>query len=159
MSEIPARNATHSASLHRYAKHLRAGCRRAIRSREYRCFCTGLIRECHTVSKWSTTRKRITDPKRDALNLFTFLEVNGMPPTNNHAEQALRLPVIFRKISFGSRSLLGAQSLATNLSLITTAKRQNRKPIDLLKTIILRGSDTPLANLYDPDNIPPIDSS
>ena len=103
--------------------------------------------------------KRLTDPKRDAMNLFTFLEVNGMPPTNNHAEQALRLPVIFRKISFGSRSLLGAQTLAVNLSLLTTAKRQNRNPVDLLKTLLLRGADTPVSDLYDPGNVPLINSS
>ena len=104
-------------------------------------------------------RKRITDPKRDARNLFTFLKVNGMPPTNNHAEQSLRLPVIFRKISFGSRSLLGAQALASNLSLLTTAKRQQRDPVDLFKTLLLQGSATPLSSIYHPDNIPEIDSS
>ena len=104
-------------------------------------------------------RARITDPKRDALKLFTFLKVNGMPPTNNHAEQALRLPVIFRKISFGSRSLFGAQALATNLSLLTTAKRQQRDPVDLFKTLLLKGSTTPIAALYDPGNLPEINSS
>ena len=104
-------------------------------------------------------RKRITDPKRDAPNLFTFLEVNGMPPTNNHAEQALRLPVIFRKISFGSRSLRGAQALASNLSLLTTAKRQKKNPVDLLKNLLLHGGDTPTADLYNPDNLPLINSS
>ena len=95
----------------------------------------------------------------EVLHLFTFLKVNGMPPTNNHAEQALRLPVIFRKISFGSRSLHGAQALATNLSLLTTAKRQNRNPIDLFRHLLLHGPNTPLVALYDPENIPPFDSS
>jgi hypothetical protein len=104
-------------------------------------------------------RHRLTDPKRDAPRLFTFLDVNGMPPTNNHAEQALRLPVIFRKISFGSRSLHGAQAMAVDLSLLTTAKRQQRDPIELFKTILLRGSDTPLAALYHPDSVAGIDSS
>lgn len=104
-------------------------------------------------------RQRITDPKRDALNLFTFLQVNGMPPTNNHAEQSLRLPVIFRKISFGSRSLLGAQALAANLSLLTTAKRQGRNPINLLQHLLLHGKHTPASMLYDPANLRPANSS
>ncbi len=104
-------------------------------------------------------RQRMTDPKRDAPNLFTFLEVNGMPPTNNHAEQALRLPVIFRKISFGSRSLHGAQATAANLSLLTTAHRQQRNPLDLLHAILLHGARTPLSMLYQPDAIPAPDSS
>jgi transposase len=64
----------------------------------------------------------------DGERLFVFLEVNGMQPTNNHAEQSLRLPVIFRKITYGSQSLQGAQALTKNLSLLTTAKRQNNQP-------------------------------
>ena len=82
-----------------------------------------------------------------------------MPPTNNHAEQSLRLPVIFRKITFGSQSLLGAQALATNLSLIVTAKRQGRDPLELIKTLLLQGLDTPVSDLYDPGNLPASDSS
>ena len=82
-----------------------------------------------------------------------------MPPTNNHAEQSLRLPVIFRKISFGSRSLLGAQAMAVNLSLLTTAKRQDRNPIDLFRDALLHGGSTPRAALYEPDSLPALDSS
>lgn len=104
-------------------------------------------------------RKRITDPARDGERLFVFLEVNKMEPTNNHAEQALRLPVIFRKISFGSRSLEGAQNLAVNLSLIGTAKRQNKDPVELFKSILLKGAQTPAEMLYQSENIPPLNSS
>ncbi len=104
-------------------------------------------------------RQRVSDPKRDALRLFTFLKVKDMPPTNNHAEQSLRLPVIFRKISFGSRSLLGAQATAIDLSLLTTAKRQTQNPINLFTNILLNGSKTPVTALYAPANFPGIDSS
>ena len=104
-------------------------------------------------------RKRITDPKRDGDRLFAFLEINRMEPTNNHAEQALRLPVIFRKISFGSRSLEGAQKLAVNLSLIGTARRQNKDPIEMFKTILLKGANTPPEILYQTETIPPFNSS
>ncbi|MBT7059259.1 MAG: transposase [Lentisphaerae bacterium] len=82
-----------------------------------------------------------------------------MPPTNNHAEQSLRLPVIFRKISFGSRSLLGAQAMAVNLSLLTTAKRQDRNPVELFKKLLLHGDNTPCDALYEPDSLPAFDSS
>lgn len=104
-------------------------------------------------------RCRVTDPKRDGDNLFTFLEVAGMPPTNNHAEQSLRLPVIFRKITFGSQSLRGAQALATNLSLLATAKRHGKDPLELIKTVLLKAGDTPLDALYSPDLLPETDSS
>ncbi len=73
--------------------------------------------------------------------------------------QPLRLPVIFRKITFGSQSLRGAQALVTNLSLITTAKRHGKDPLELIKTILLKAGDTPLSNLYDPGNLPASDSS
>lgn len=104
-------------------------------------------------------RQRLTDPKRDAPHLFSFLEVAGLPPTNNHAEQSLRLPVIFRKITFGSQSLRGAQALAANLSLITTAKRHGRDPLELIKTVLLKAGDTPLDALYDSDCLPKNESS
>ena len=82
-----------------------------------------------------------------------------MPPTNNHAEQSLRLPVIFRKITFGSQSLRGARALATNLSLITTDKRHGKDPLELIKAVLLKAGDTPLDALYDPDILPESDSS
>jgi transposase len=104
-------------------------------------------------------RKRISDPNRDGERLFVFLDVNGMEPTNNHAEQALRHPVIFRKICFGNRSLEGAQHLAVNLSILGTAKRQDQDPVDLIKTILLKGAGTPLEKLYRPENMPVPDSS
>ena len=103
-------------------------------------------------------RQRVSDPTRDWPRLFTFLEVNHMPPTNNLAEQALRLPVILRKITFGSRSLFGAQNMAINLSLLDTAKRQERCPINLLKSVLLNGSKTSIHELFSPDS-EPINSS
>ena len=57
---------------------------------------------------------RLLSPKRDAKKLFTFLKRPGMPPTNNHAERALRGPVLSRKISFGSRSAAGANAFAAH---------------------------------------------
>lgn len=89
--------------------------------------------------KAENLRQRLIDPTRDANRIFTFLDINGMEPTNNHAEQSLRLPVIFRKISFGNRSILGAQTFSTNLSLIVTAKRQNRDPLAFLYALLLNG--------------------
>jgi hypothetical protein len=104
-------------------------------------------------------RKRISDPTRDGERLFVFLGINGMEPTNNHAEQALRHPVIFRKICFGSRSLEGAQHLAINLSILGTAKRQDQDPVDLIKTILLKGAEIPLEKLYRPEKLPITNSS
>jgi hypothetical protein len=80
-------------------------------------------------------------------------------PDQQHAEQSLQFPVIFRKITFGNQSLRGAHSLATNLSLVTTAKRHGRDPLELIKTVLPKASDTPLDALYDPDCLSKNDSS
>lgn len=101
-------------------------------------------------------RQRLIDPERDANRIFTFLDVNGMEPTNNQAEQSLRLPVIFRHICFGNRSTRGAQTLSTNLSLITTAKRQDRDPLAFLQTLLISGPSAAQSLLY---RRPLIDSS
>jgi transposase len=85
-------------------------------------------------------RQRLLDPKRDYHRLFTCLQINHLPATNNYAEQTLRHPVIFRKLIFGNRSLLGAHSMAINLSLLHTAKCLARDPIPLLKTVLLSGA-------------------
>lgn len=98
--------------------------------------------------KAENLRQRLIDPARDANRIFTFLDINSMEPTNNHAEQSLRLPVIFRKISFGNRSLLGAKTFSTNLSLIVTAKRQNRDPLAFLQALLLKGPSAAQSLLY-----------
>ncbi len=99
-------------------------------------------------------RQRLINPDRGANRIFTFLDINGMEPTNNHAEQSLRLPVIFRKITFGNRSALGAATFSTNLSLITTAittaKRQNLDPIPFLIALMLSGPSAALF-MWNPD--------
>ena len=97
-------------------------------------------------------RQRLLDPQREWRRMFAFLEVPGMHPTNNHAEQALRLPVIFRKICFGNRSDDGAKSMGVILSLVTTAKRQQRDPLAFLQTLIADGCHAAKPMLY---RIPP----
>ena len=42
--------------------------------------------------------------------LWTFLEVDGVEPTNNASERALRHAVIWRKLSFGTQSARAAAS-------------------------------------------------
>lgn len=65
--------------------------------------------------------------------LWTFIFVEGVEPTNNHAERCLRPAVIWRKKSFGTRSDYGSEFVARMMSLITTCKLQSRSSFDLLK--------------------------
>ena len=57
--------------------------------------------------------------------LWTFVEVDGIEPTNNTAERAIQLQVVMRKIFGGSRSLAGAQAHQVNSSVVETLRRQN----------------------------------
>jgi transposase len=93
-------------------------------------------------------RDRLLSPERDAKKLFTFLTRPGMPPTNNHAERALRAPVLARKISFGSRSVAGASAFAVHASLLGTARRQNQPAIPFLYTLFTANTAAAHAALY-----------
>jgi transposase len=59
-------------------------------------------------------------------NLWTFLEVEGVEPTNNAAEQALRQAVIWRKLSFGTQSAEGSRFVERLLTVVETCRRQKR---------------------------------
>lgn len=58
--------------------------------------------------------------------LWTFLDVEGVEPTNNAAERSLRHPVIWRKLSFGTQSAKGSRFVETMLSVIETCRQQGR---------------------------------
>jgi hypothetical protein len=59
-------------------------------------------------------------------NLWTFVEVDGVEPTNNAAEQALRQAVIWRKLSFGTQSSAGSRFVERLLTVVETCRRQQR---------------------------------
>jgi transposase len=64
--------------------------------------------------------------------LFTFLEHEGVEPTNNVAERTLRTAVQWRKISFGNRSRNGEIATARLLTVTQTCKRQQRHVLNYL---------------------------
>jgi transposase len=64
--------------------------------------------------------------------LFTFLEHEGVEPTNNGAERILRTAVQWRKISFGNRSRNGEIATARLLTVTQTCKRQQRHVLGYL---------------------------
>lgn len=63
---------------------------------------------------------------------FTFLDKEGVEPTNNTAERALRCAVQWRKISFGSRSPQGELAVARLLTVARTCRMQNRSSLRYL---------------------------
>ena len=58
--------------------------------------------------------------------LWTFLEVEGVEPTNNAGERALRHAVIWRKLSFGTQSARGSRFVETMLTVVETCRQQSR---------------------------------
>ncbi|WP_374089184.1 IS66 family transposase [Methylomicrobium lacus] len=76
---------------------------------------------------------------RDSPRLWTFLKYQGVPMTNNAAEQSLRPYVIWRKISFFTQSHRGNQFRPMMLSLIETCKRLKVNVYQTLRTVCWQG--------------------
>ncbi len=82
--------------------------------------------------------------------ILTFLYVKDVDPHNNHAEQQIRPDVIFRKITFGNRSIKGAENHSVLMTILQTAKLNNLDPIATLEKILLPGNKNPFSNILSP---------
>jgi transposase len=58
--------------------------------------------------------------------LWTFLDHDGVEPTNNASERSLRHAVIWRKLSFGTQSAPGSRFVETLLTVIETCRQQHQ---------------------------------
>jgi transposase len=67
--------------------------------------------------------------RRHQDELFTFLDQEGVPFDNNHAERTIRPAVIIRKNSHGNRSQQGADCQAVLMSVFRTLKQRGHDPI------------------------------
>jgi transposase len=88
---------------------------------------------CRELSKWWTA-------------LWTFARVEGVEPTNNAAERALRPAVLWRKGSFGSDSEAGSRFAERLLTVVTSRRQQGRPLLDFLVAAgqtAVRGSPPP----------------
>ena len=81
---------------------------------------------------------------RDAL--WTFIERDGVEPTNNHAELELRDFVLWRRRSFGSQSERGERFAERVMTTVRTARKQGKDVLDFLVrslTAHMRGAPAP----------------
>ena len=88
-----------------------------------------------------------------ADGLWTFLEIEGIEPTNNAAERALRQSVIQRKISHGVQSRQGAICRSRLLTVTTTLRQQGRDVRQFMEqawTAHHRGGEMPSPPPADP---------
>jgi transposase len=68
--------------------------------------------------------------------LWTFLRHEGVEPTNNAGERALRHAVIWRKLSFGTQSAVGSRFVETMLTVIETCRQQRRNTFAYLTAAV-----------------------
>jgi transposase len=68
--------------------------------------------------------------------LWTFTTIDGVEPTNNPAERALRSPVIHRKLSLGTQSENGERFAERALSAAATCRLQRRSLFTYLSELI-----------------------
>ena len=84
-------------------------------------------------------------------HLWTFTRIEGIEPTNNTAERALRPAVIYRKLSFGTQSAAGSRYLERLLSVSETCRLQNRNAYQYL----IEAMEAHFAGQIPPTLLPP----
>jgi transposase len=65
--------------------------------------------------------------------LWTFARVEGIEPTNNAAERALRHAVLRRKTSHGTNSEAGSRFVENILTVVATCRQQGRDVLEYLR--------------------------
>ena len=62
--------------------------------------------------------------------LWTFVRHDGVEPTNNAAERAIRPGVLWRKGSFGTQCAEGSRFVEAMMTVVATLKQQHRNVLD-----------------------------
>ena len=85
--------------------------------------------------------------------LWTFIEKEGIEPTNNLAEQIIRRIVIWRKTSFGTQSPRGTLYLERIMTTVSTCKLQQRNVLSFVtEAIRAHLNNTPAPSLLPKTN-------
>jgi transposase len=96
---------------------------RELLQRGSRCRCTKTARFCANLLELEPA-------------LWTFVRAEGVEPTNNAAERALRPAVLCRRRSFGCYSAAGCRFVERMLTVVQTLRLQQREIIDYLEQAI-----------------------
>ena len=81
-------------------------------------------------------RKIAKDLREHGAALWTFAKIEGVEPTNNAAERAVRKDVLWRKGSFGSHSAEGARFAERMLTASESLRAQGRSILEFLEESI-----------------------
>jgi transposase len=79
------------------------------------------------MAAWEPLRKFARDLQRHWDALWAFSRIEGLEPTNNVAERALRPAVLWRKGCFGTQSAVGSRFVERMLSVRATCTQQGHK--------------------------------
>jgi transposase len=103
-----------------------------------------------SIGSWGNAHaRRLANRLRDyGSELLTFVEFEGVPSDNNHAERTLRPAVLMRKASYGNQSEAGAHTRGVLMSIYRTLKQRGLDPLDTtvqaLRTYAETGTLPPL---------------
>lgn len=94
------------------------------------------LAELHADGERSKSRTLARRFGKHGDDMFSFLFDPAVPPTNNAAEQTLRQAVIDRRITQGSRSVMGRQWNARIWTVLATCKKQSRSSWQFLQNAL-----------------------
>jgi transposase len=106
---------------------------KAVLEADQRCGCAQTAATCFEILKVEE-------------GLWTFARLEGVEPTNNGCERALRHAVIWRRISGGTDSAHGSRFVERMLTVVATCRQQKRHVLDYLGSCFeahLRGQQVP----------------
>lgn len=102
------------------------------------------------VGDWTNAHARRLAKRRGkyGAELLTFVEFEGVPSSNNHAEREVRPAVLMRRASYASQSGQGAATRGVLMSALRTLKRRGLDPMSTvvaaLRTYATAGPLPPL---------------
>jgi transposase len=96
---------------------------RGVLERGVTCGCAKTAAVCRSLLAWEPA-------------LWTFTRVDGVEPTNNAAERAVRPAVLWRRRSFGSHSEAGCRFVERILTVVQTLRHQRRPAFAFLADAI-----------------------
>ena len=73
--------------------------------------------------------------------LWSFIDTENVEPTNNYAERLIRPAVIWRKVSFGTDSVVGSQFVERMLTAVMTLRLQSRSVLGFLRESLLASQE------------------
>ena len=90
----------------------------------------------HVKNPVRAARALVTDLREYGAALWTFAKIEGLEPTNNTAERAIRKAVLWRKGSFGSASPAGSRFVERMLTVCESLRAQGRSILEFVESCV-----------------------